>query len=96
MSLVRARETPGRGGIGGRKDGIVSGDSERHVVRKVRRPRHSGDLERAQGGERGAEGARGQDPRGVAHAGQAQVRERREVRARFGLCLRVGEWERRG
>lgn len=97
-SLARTRDCKILGGTGGGKEGIVlvpvpvRRDNASHVVREEGRAGDAADLECAQRGEYEVEGAGEQDPGGVAHAGQVQVRERGE--ARFGLWrVRVGERE---
>lgn len=97
-SIARTRDWKILEGVRGGKEGIVlvlvlvRCDNASHVVREEGRAGHSADLECAQRGEYEVEGAGEQDPGGVAHAGQVQVRERGEVR--FGLWrVRVGERE---
>lgn len=97
-SLARIRDWKILRGTGGGKEGIVlvlvlvRCDNASHVVREEGRAGDSADLECAQRGEYEVEGAGEQDPGGVAHAGQVQVRERGEVR--FGLWrVRVGKRE---
>lgn len=99
-SLARTRDCKILGGTGGGKEGIVlvfvpvlvRCDNASHVVREEGRAGDAADLECAQRGEYEVEGAGEQDPGGVAHARQVQVRERGEVR--FGLWrVRVGERE---